>query len=55
MTTQMVGHHHFARIFAERNDETVIVFPNGHVYDRAERRKAARVLIAMCRREKENS
>lgn len=48
-----VAHYHFPRVFAGRNDDRVVVFANGHVYDRAERRKSARMLIQMCRRERE--
>lgn len=47
-----VAEQHFARAWEGRNDDRVVVFANGHVYDRAERRKAARALIGMIRRER---
>lgn len=50
--SERVAHHHFARVFAGRNDDRVVVFADGHVYDKAERRKAARMLIGMMRRER---
>jgi len=41
---------HFRRMFAERNCDRVIVFANGHVYDKAQRRKTLRSNIAMLRK-----
>lgn len=51
----LIAHAHFARAWAWRNDERVHVFANGHVYDKAERRKSLRLLIGMMRREKERA
>lgn len=47
-----VAHYHFARVWRGRNDERVVTFANGHIYDRAERRRSLRQLIQMMRREK---
>ena len=40
----------FQRMWPERNSERVHVFANGHVYDRAERRKAIRQNVGCQRR-----
>lgn len=49
---ETIGEYHFKRAWAERNCERVHVFANGHVYNKAERRKTVRQLIAMMRRER---
>ena len=49
---QLIAHLHFPRQWAARNDDRVHVFANGHVYDRAERRRGLRLLIGMMRRER---
>ena len=50
--SERVAHRHFPRLWADRNDDRVHVFANGHVYDRAERRRGLRQLIGMMRRER---
>lgn len=44
--------HHFARVWAARNDESVHVFANGHRYDRAARRRGVRQMVEMVRRDR---
>lgn len=48
-----VADYHFPRLWAGRHDDSVHVFANGHVYDRAERRRSLRHLVGMIRRERE--
>jgi hypothetical protein len=52
---EQIAHAHFARQWAERNCERRHVFANGHVYDKAERRRSLRRLIRMMRREREEA
>lgn len=40
----------FRRMWPERNDERIVIFPNGYEYDKAERRKALRMNIDCQRR-----
>jgi hypothetical protein len=47
-----VAHYHFPRLWRGRHDERIVTFANGHVYDRAERRRSLRQLVRMMRREK---
>lgn len=44
--------HHFPRMWAARNDDRVVVFENGHIYNKAERRRSVRQLIGIMRRER---
>lgn len=46
-----IAQRSFRGQWPNRNTEQVIVFANGHVFDKAERRKAIRQLINMMRRE----
>lgn len=42
----------FKRMWSERNDERIVIFANGHEYNKAERRKAIRQNIGCQRRMK---
>lgn len=42
----------FKRMWPERNDERIVIFANGHEYDKAERRKAIRMNVGCQRRMK---
>lgn len=50
-----IAHAHFARAWADRHNDRVHTFANGHRYDKAERRRSLRLLIQMMRREKGDS
>jgi hypothetical protein len=39
-------------MWAARNDDRVMTFANGHVYNKAERRRSVRQLIGILRRER---
>lgn len=47
---QMVYAVAFRRMWPERNSERIHIFANGHVHDKAERRKAIRMNIGCQRR-----
>lgn len=53
MATTRIAHYHFPRIWADRHDDHVHVFANGHVYGPEQRRASLRQLIQMMRRERQ--
>lgn len=53
MATTRIAHYHFPRIWADRHDDEVYVFANGHVCTPEQRRASLRQLIQMMRRERQ--